>query len=400
MSANLVQLPTPDQSYSRDQIELVKRTLAKGATDDELALFLGTAKRMGLDPFAQQIRAIRRKEWNDATKSYESKLSIEPGIDGFRLIAARTHELEGRLGPFWCGTDGRWLDAWLKPEPPAAAKVGVLRKGFREPVWAVAHYREYVATKADGKPTKMWNDRPAGQLAKCAEALALRIAFPHELGGVYTSDEMAQAGPAFTSVQAGPAEVDGEPFEGGMPKAWAIDNVREPDDAKWLLTQPDVDEDYREAVKAVAEQVRSWSHFWRLATADQWRDALSQARHQMSGAGGMAPEGPTSPAPAPDLKSPPSPNDPEAEPTEADRSRAEGAHVDGTSQPGAGEVPPPPDATPPPARPPVPPRGRAGGTNRPTSGGANSAHADTPDRGRQGKPRESDGAAAGRDHTP
>jgi phage recombination protein Bet len=179
--------------YTRDQVELVKRTLMpRGSTDDELRLFLSTANRMGLDPFAQQIRAIRRKEWNADSKQYEEKVSIEPGIDGFRLVAARTEKLGGKLGPFWCGPDGKWLDVWLSEDPPAAAKFGVWRDGFREPLWAVAHWREYRQTKRDGSVTKMWSDRPAGQLAKCAEALALRSAFPHELGGTYTTEEMGE----------------------------------------------------------------------------------------------------------------------------------------------------------------------------------------------------------------
>jgi hypothetical protein len=154
--------------WSEEKIGLLKRTLMpKGASDDELQLFLATAQRMGLDPFAQQIRAIRRKEWNADTNQMESKISIEPGIDGFRLVAHRTGEVEAQLGPYWCGPDGKWVDAWLSETPPAAARFGVLRKGYREPRWAVALWREYRQTKRDGGVTRMWTDRPAGQLAKC-----------------------------------------------------------------------------------------------------------------------------------------------------------------------------------------------------------------------------------------
>jgi len=274
MTANLVPLPTPDQTYSRDQIELVKRTLAKGASDDELALFLGTAKRMGLDPFAQQIRAIRRKEYNAETNRYEEKLSIEPGIDGFRLIAARTGQLEGRLGPHWCGPDGKWVDAWLQQEPPAAAKVGVLRKGFREPLWAVALWREYRQTKRDGGVTRMWSDRPAGQLAKCAESLALRAAFPHELGGVYTSDEMAQAD------REQPTAATYEVIEGGVPTEATIYSLQTVTAAKELVTRPEVSDRYREAVKVAEVDTfgEVWEDFWRLADLKSWVEILLAAR--------------------------------------------------------------------------------------------------------------------------
>jgi hypothetical protein len=57
----------------------------------------------------------------------------------------------------------------------------------------VALYREYVQTDWNGNPTRMWKNMGANQIAKCAEALALRKAFPHDLAGVYTAEEMAQA---------------------------------------------------------------------------------------------------------------------------------------------------------------------------------------------------------------
>lgn len=164
---------------TRENIDLLKNTLAGQdveLSDSELQLIIYQAKRTGLDPLSRQIYPMKNK----------GRLTFITSIDGYRLIAQRTGEYRGQVGPQWCGQDGVWKDVWLENGNPAAARVGILREGFTEPLWGVARYKSY------GKTSGVWTTMPDVMIAKCAEAIGMRKAFPQELAGVYTQEEMDQ----------------------------------------------------------------------------------------------------------------------------------------------------------------------------------------------------------------
>lgn len=183
----------------------VRRTLGKTLTGDELRLFALRCQQTGLDPFGGQIYAVKRFD----ARLQREVLTIQVGIAGLRLIAERTGKYAGQIGPDWCGEDGEWKDVWLSEKPPAAARVGVLRKDFAQPLFAVALWREYAQHDKKGGITSMWLQFPALMLAKCAEALAIRRAFPAETSGLYIREEMMQATVEEEEVVA-PPEAPGE----------------------------------------------------------------------------------------------------------------------------------------------------------------------------------------------
>jgi phage recombination protein Bet len=146
---------TQPVDFSMEQVDLVKRQVMPGASTDELQLFLATCRRIQLDPFARQIYAVKR--WS---KERGEKWETQVSIDGFRVVASRSGDYQGQEGPHWCGPDGVWRDVWLESSPPAAARVGVWRGGFKQPAWGVARYESYVQKTREGHPMRMWATIP------------------------------------------------------------------------------------------------------------------------------------------------------------------------------------------------------------------------------------------------
>lgn len=163
------------------QIELAPRAV--------IAKFMHTCARTGLDPLARQIYCIGRFSQGQV------EWSIQTAIDGFRVIAERSQKYAGQAAPEWLTQNGEWVPVFVKSlhgEHPLAARVSVFRNDWADdkPAVGIATWDEYAQTKRDGKLTAMWEQRGPGQLAKCAEALALRKAFPQDLSGIFTDDEM------------------------------------------------------------------------------------------------------------------------------------------------------------------------------------------------------------------
>lgn len=169
------------KTFTKEEIELIRRTqLPEGGTDDDLQLLLYYSRKTGLDPILRQVYLSKRK----------GRTTPQATIDGFRLAAERTSKYRGQTVPLFCGEDGAWTDAWTSNKPPVLAKVGILREGFKEPVFGVARYDAYVQRNYEGKILETWTKMPETMLAKTAEALGYRKAFPDILSGIYTDDEM------------------------------------------------------------------------------------------------------------------------------------------------------------------------------------------------------------------
>lgn len=177
-----------NNQFSNEQIQVLKNSICKGATNEEFQIFLMACKKTQLDPFMRQIYAVKR--WDSRLK--RETMTVQTGIDGYRLIAERTERYAPGPKPTYEYDDKGNLVS-------ATAYVKKMTKdGTWHVVEAEAFFEEYCQSTVDRstgekKATGMWHNMQRNQLAKCAESLALRKAFPAEMSGVYTREEMKQA---------------------------------------------------------------------------------------------------------------------------------------------------------------------------------------------------------------
>ena len=178
MSDHGLALKADQDFWSDTQIAALSQLGISRAPKGDLQVFFHQAQRTGLDPFARQIYMIERG----------GRYTIQTSIDGFRIVAQRSNNYGGQTTAEWCGDDGVWKDVWLAKTPPVAARIGVYYKDAPHATYAVAKWDSYA-----NPSSPIWKKMPDLMLAKCAEALALRKAFPNDLSGLYTTDEMTQA---------------------------------------------------------------------------------------------------------------------------------------------------------------------------------------------------------------
>lgn len=165
----------PDDNTAK--MDLIRRTICKGATNDEIEIFMHACRRTELDPLMRQIYFVKMG----------SSMTIQTGIDGYRLIAERSKRyMPGKETTFVYDKAGKLFSAtsYIKKLGPDNA--------WHE-IAATAIFSEYVGN------SPLWKNKPHIMLAKCSESLALRKAFPADLSGLYTQEEMDSATPIETA---------------------------------------------------------------------------------------------------------------------------------------------------------------------------------------------------------
>lgn len=162
--------------FSPDQEKIILNTFLGGASREEAQVLLATVQRRKLDPFSRQVYFVKRDDAKGATV-----WAIQTSIDGLRSIAERTGKYDGQDEPEFSLVDGE-----------LCCKVKVYRKDWSRPAVGVAFLTEFVQKRKDGSPTRFWATMRRHMLAKCAEALGIRKAFPEDTAGLYIAEEFGQ----------------------------------------------------------------------------------------------------------------------------------------------------------------------------------------------------------------
>lgn len=173
-SAEVIPYKPTSPPVTSEDLDLIKRTVANGATDSELKLFMFDCRRRGVHPLDKLIHFTKRG----------GKYTPVTSIDYMRAQAARSGEM--------AGSDDATFDDDGGESGLVSATVTVYRltRSQRFAYTATARWEEYCPGPGQDH---MWRKMPRTMLAKCAEALALRKAFPQQLAGLHVDEELHQA---------------------------------------------------------------------------------------------------------------------------------------------------------------------------------------------------------------
>lgn len=182
-------------NFSREQIDVIKRTVAKGVTDAELSMFLTICGRYQLDPFLKEIWCYKRQKKDQNTGRYmddpNAPAVIQTSRDGYLAVAQRHADYEGLKSFVVKEGDTFEIDAesdkvihkfGAKRGNILGAWASCYRSG-RRPVTVWAEFEEYNAS------SPIWKNYPSAMIQKVAEALALKRQFG--ISGLVTQEEMA-----------------------------------------------------------------------------------------------------------------------------------------------------------------------------------------------------------------
>lgn len=268
-----------------EKIALLKETIMPGSNDTELSFFVEVCNRTGLDPFRNEIHPVKRRV--NVKGQWVERWTFQCAIDGYRKRAAET---------------GRYAGSKVVSDPPngkhpeiSKATVWRLVHGERVPFEAEARWNEYCQTDRNSNPIAMWAKMPFTMLEKCAEAKALRKAFPNELNGIYAEEEM-QADPnrriqsiedaeeeievVGTSVVVEEAQDEAEPPK----QIEAVDRIRE-----GLSQFGYLDDELTEALNTLGNDDRPhWTDFAAatlnaIATPNGWAKVAAQIESSRKG---------------------------------------------------------------------------------------------------------------------
>lgn len=182
----------PALAMSEDELmKVLRSSLYVGAKDESIKMAVNYCKASGLDIMQKPVHIVPM--WD--SKAKEMRDVVMPGIGLYRTQASRSGEMAGMPEPIF-GEDVTQKIGGVEITYPKDCKITVKRilpNGTVAEYVAVERWIENYAVKGGADksiaPNSMWTKRPYAQLAKCAEAQALRKAFP-ELGAMPTAEEM------------------------------------------------------------------------------------------------------------------------------------------------------------------------------------------------------------------